>query len=538
MTDTHTPDRGCSQPSLRDKNSPELTSDRPAQSCPVSKDALFSEIMKARTRIYQVAAGTPLEVYPMSGGWEMLLKREDLSPIHSYKWRGAFNFLKTREKEAKAMGVAAASAGNHAQGVALAAARLGVSAHLFMPKAAPLLKVEAAAKLGGSWVEIHQVGDNFDQAAAAAADFCRESGALYVPPYDDMLVMAGQGVLGDELMVGPHRPDVVFVQIGGGGMAAGVATVIKTYDPNVKIIGVEEEGQASMKAALAAGKPVTLDHVDVFCDGTAVKRAGQLPFEILRDQLDDLVTVTVGEVSAAISEFWQVGRVLSEPSGALGLAAARKISHKLTGLKVAIILSGANLDFRQLAQISRRAGGGLESKPYYQIRLDERPGAMLALFKTVGTLGLNISYLMCGQNDRKTAYPVVGFDGSAQQAAKIESTLAAAGYDYKDVSDRADLTFRVAPFQPSLFKRPFAAIFNFPERPGALTEFLDRVSPLGTISYFNYVHTGEQVGRALAVFSFESDAARESFLSDLERHGPHYTTLASETIEALGVNFW
>jgi len=501
----------------------------------ISKETLFSEIMKARTRIYQVAGQTPLEVYSMPGGWDMLLKREDLSPIHSYKWRGAFNFMKTREKEARLTGVTAASAGNHAQGVALSAARLGISAHLFMPKAAPRLKVESAASLGGTWVEIHQVGDNFDQAAAAADDFCRQNGALHVPPYDDLLVMAGQGVLGDELMVGPHRPDVVFVQIGGGGMAAGVATVIKTYDPEVKIIGVEEAGQASMKAAFEAGHPVTLDHVDIFCDGTAVKRAGRLPFEILRGQLDDLVTVSVGEVASAIQKLWQVGRVLSEPSGAMGLAAARKMKDRLRGLKVGLILSGANLDFRQLAQISRRAGAGMESKPYYQIRLDERPGAMLALLKTVAPLKLNISYLMVGQNDHNTAYPILGFDGPKLKAERLPGVLAAAGYDFRDVSDRADLSFRVAPFQPRLFKRPFAAILNFPERPGALTEFLDRVAPLATISYFNYSHTGEQIGRALAVMSFETDENREQFLVEMEKKGPHYTSLALDTIEALGL---
>ena len=504
----------------------------------LSKQELFGQIMKARTRIYQVSEATPLEVYSMPGGWEMLLKREDLSPIHSYKWRGAFNFMKAREDEAKINGAAAASAGNHAQGVALAAARLGISAHLFMPKAAPRLKVESAAELGGRFITIHQVGDNFDQAAAAAADFCRSNGALYVPPYDDLLVMAGQGVLGDELMIGPHRPDVVFVQIGGGGMAAGVATAIKTYAPEVKIIGVEEEGQASMKAALKAGEPVTLDHVDVFCDGTAVKRAGAMPFNVLKDLLDDMVTVTVGEVSAAIQTCWQVARVLSEPSGAMGLAAAIKVSDRLKGKKAGVILTGANLDFRQLAQISRRAGGGLESKPYYQITLNERPGAMLELLKTVAPLHLNISYLMVGQNDHQVAYPILGFDGPREQAEKLESTLSAAGYEFRNVSDRADLSFRLAPFQPSLFKRPFAAIFNFPERAGALTEFLDRTAPLGTISYFNYAHSGEQVGRALAVLSFESDKARERFLVELEDQGPHYTALAPDTIQALGVGGW
>ncbi len=504
----------------------------------VSKEELFSQIMKARTRIYHVAGPTPLEAYSMPGGWEMLLKREDLSPIHSYKWRGAYNFMKAKEKEAKALGVTAASAGNHAQGVALSAASMGVSAHLFMPKSAPRLKVESTARLGGSWVEIHQVGDNFDQASAAARDFCRDSGALYVPPYDDPLVMAGQGVLGDELMVGSHRPDVVFVQIGGGGMAAGVATAIKTYAPEIKVIGVEEAGQACMKAAFEAGEPVTLSHVDVFCDGTAVKRAGRLPFEALRDQLDDLVTVTVNEVSSAIQKFWQVARVLSEPSGALGLAAARKMADKLRGLKVGIILSGANLDFRQLAQISRQAAGAKELKPYYRIRLDERPGAILALLKTVAPLGLNIGYLMCGQNDRNTAYPIFGFDGPRGEAEKLENVLAAAGYDFQNVSDREDLSFRVAPFQPHLFKRPFGAILHFPERAGALMEFLERMAAVATISYFNYIHTGEQVGRAMVVISFESDDNKAKFLADLEKNGPHFTALAMDTMEALGVSAW
>jgi hypothetical protein len=156
----------------------------------------------------------------------------------------------------------------------------------------------------------------------------------------------------------------------------------------------------------------------------------------------------------------------------------------------------------------------------------------------VAPLGLNITYLMVGQYDRNTAYPILGFDGPPDQTAKLESVLSSAGYDFREVSDRADLTFRVAPFQPRLFKRPFAAILNFPERAGALTEFLDRLSPVGTISYFNYAHTGEQVGRALVVFSFESDENREIFLADLEKKGPHHTRLAPETIEALGVDYW
>lgn len=499
-----------------------------------SLEELFGQIMQARTRIYQVQGATPLESHPMPGGWEMLLKREDLSPTHSYKWRGAFNFMKALEKEARTFGVTTASAGNHAQGVALAAARLGISAHIFMPKSAPHLKVEATLNIGGEWVEIHQVGDNFDQAAEAAADFCAQKGTLYVPPYDHILIMAGQGVLGDELMVESLRPDIIFVQIGGGGLAAGLVAAVKTYDPTVRIIGVEEEGQASMKAAFEAGKPVTLDHADGFCDGTAVKKAGQLPFELLRPHLDGLVTVNGSEVSLAMEQLWQVARVLAEPSGALGLAGAKKMEAELIGKRVGIILTGANLDFRQLGRIARRSGGGRESH-YFQIRLAERPGAMLGLLETVAPVELNISYLLVGQNDLNLAFPILGFEGSPNQVKYLETALTEAGYNFRDVTRRADLGFRVAPFQPRLFQRPFAAIFHFPERAGALAEFLSRIAPLGAISYFNYVHTGEQVGRALAVFSFESDQKRKIFVDELKIKGPRITHLAPETMEALGV---
>ena len=500
----------------------------------LTKEQIFTEVMQARCRIYQMAPPTPLECHQMEGGWEMLLKREDLSPIHSYKWRGAFNFMKTKEKEAKLLGVTAASAGNHAQGVALSAARLGISAHVFMPRSAPRLKVEATKYFGGDWVEIHQIGDNFDQASQAAFEFCRENGALYVPPYDDILVMAGQGVLGDELMTSAHRPEIVFLQIGGGGMAAGVASVIKTYAPDVKVIGVEEEGQASMRAAFLAGEPVTLDHVDVFCDGTAVKRAGEKTYTALKNLLDDIVIVSTSDVAAAIEEFWRVARVLPEPSGALGLAAARKYEEDLTGKKVGIVLSGANLDFRQLASIARKAGPGSETKSYYRIKLAERPGSMLELLQSVKSLDLNISYLMYGQNDLDSGYPVIGFDGPKKAQSVLEQTLTRNGYDFADISSKADLHFRLAPFQPKLFKNPFATIIHFPERPGALTEFMERAAALASISYFNYTHTGEQVGRALVVLSFQNQQDRQKLLNDLDKRGPHHTPLEPETIEALG----
>lgn len=489
----------------------------------------------ARTRIYRLFPPTPLEIHSMPGDWRMLLKREDLSEIHSFKWRGAFNFISARALEAQTRGIVTASAGNHAQGVAKSAALLQIKAHIFMPKSAPKLKVESVARLGGRLVEIHQTGDSYSDAAQAAEGFCLTGGQLYVPPYNDLMVMAGQGVLADEMMTCPERPDMVFVQIGGGGLAAGVAGVLKSYDRNIEVIGVEAEGQASMTAAFKAGHPVPLEQVDIFCDGTAVKTAGNLTYPLLSTLLDDLITVSAKEVSAAVEEMWRVARVLPEPSGAMGLAAARKSKRNLANKNVGVILSGANLDFRRLSLIAKNLGDPTGHQAFYQVTMPERRGTMLAFFKAIKPIGLNISYLMVGQVDTDIAYPVMGFEGMDRQFSSLEETMKKAGYEFKDVSDRPDITFRLAPFQPKLFKLPYAAILNFPERPGALTEFLERIASLANISYFNYVHSGEEVGRALAVFSFESKAKRDDFLFDLKANGPFFTDLAGDTNQALGL---
>jgi threonine dehydratase len=496
---------------------------------------LFRQVMKARTRIYQLYPPTPMELHPMPGGWNMLLKREDLSEIHSYKWRGAFNFMSARLNEARKRGVVAASAGNHSQGVAKSASRLGVKAKLFMPRSAPKLKVESVSRLGGDMTEIILSGDAYDDAALAAEECARTHNHLYVPPYDDLLVMAGQGVLGDEMMTSPERPRVVFVQIGGGGLASGVAAVLKTYDPDIKVIGVEAEGQASMKAAFEAGEPVSLPHLDIFCDGTAVKTAGVLTYKVLKNLLDDIVIVSSSEVSSAMEELWRVARVLSEPSGAMGLAAARKNEEKLLGQNVGVILSGANLDFRRLSSIARKTGDPALAQAFYQVEIPERKGALLAFLKTIGPVGLNISHLMVGQYDSDLAYPVFGFDGSREDFHYLEEVVSFAGYKFKCVSGRPDIPFRVAPYQPRLLSLPYAAILNFPERPGALLSFLERIASLANISYFNYVHSGEQVGRALAVFSFEDQNFREKFLEDLKLHGPDFTLLPEDTNHALGL---
>jgi threonine dehydratase len=251
--------------------------------------------------------------------------------------------------------------------------------------------------------------------------------------------------------------------------------------------------------------------------------------------LDDLVTVSTEAVSAAIEELWRVARVLPEPSGAMGLAGARSYGGKLAGLNVGIILSGANLDFRRLSHIAKEIGDPAGRQAYYQVTMPERKGTLLTYLRAINPVGLNISHLMVGQFDLDLAYPIIGFEGDPGQFVQLEDTMNRLGYEFADISGRADLPFRAVPLQPRLFQLPYAAILNFPERPGALTEFLERISPLTNISYFNYVHSGELVGRALAVFSFESEALREKFLDDLKFHGPAVTDLGRDAVEALGL---
>jgi threonine dehydratase len=321
----------------------------------VDPATLFREVMRARTRVYRAAGSTPLEAVPLPDGGSFLLKREDLSPIHSYKWRGAFNKLAVLAEAGQNAPVVTASAGNHAQGVALAASKLHQQATIFMPAPTPALKIKAVRQLAGCEVEVVLTGDTFDEAAQAAADFAHQHAALLIHPFDDLHVIAGQGTIGDEIVNAGVRPDVVYLQIGGGGLAAGVACVLKTLYPEVRIIGVEGEGQASMCAAMQAGKLVPLAQVDRFCDGTAVRQVGQLTFPLCRQLIDEFRTVSNEAVCAAMQYLWEARRIIPEPSGALGVAALlAEASAKRQGGMLAV-MTGANMDFVTLTRLPIRA---------------------------------------------------------------------------------------------------------------------------------------------------------------------------------------
>ena len=491
---------------------------------------LLKLITRARSHVYQVSGPTPLEQYALPCGGTLLLKREDLSPIHAYKWRGAFNFMASQSADVLARGVVTASAGNHAQGVALSAARLGVKARITMPTSVARMKASEVARLGGDFVEIVITGDTFDEARDAANAHAREHGMLYVPPYDHELVMAGQGTIGDELLMGAQWPDVVFLQIGGGGLAAGVATLLKHHAPHIHIVGVEGVEQACMAAAVAAGQPVTLPHVDVFCDGTAVKRAGDSTFDLCRRHIDSFMTVTNDDVCAAVQKIWEMARTVPEPSGAMGMAAWMKRQEEWRGKNVAVILSGANMDFTRLSWIAGRAGIGATHKRCYEIEIPERSGAMLELLTRISALNLNIEDFLYGKTHSHRALPVFSFHGESRELDALERALDEHGYSYHNVSQREDVAFRIVTCDTDLFQDPFLGMVEFAERPGALLEFMEDVAKWSNICYFNYANRGEMVGRALMGFEFATPEQREAFLAYLRVEGPRVQELGLDVL--------
>ena len=489
---------------------------------------LRQEILLARERVHRFGGVTPLERLVLPGaGPEIWVKREDVCAIKAYKWRGAANRMAVLTAAERARGVVTASAGNHAQGVALAARQLGVKARIYMPRSSPGVKQRAVRHHGGAWVEICLAGDSYDEAVIAARLDEVESGAVYIHAYDDLRVMAGQGTLADEVVLSGEGPfDAAFLQIGGGGMAAGVSCWLQTYWPEIELVGVEGEGQAGMKAAFAAGGPVALDEVDLFCDGTAVRQAGQLPYAVCRETLRRVVTVSNAEVGQAMRVLWEGLRAVSEPSGAMGLAAVLQERARWEGKKVLVVLCGANIDFQQLGVIAQSAGAGALSARTVRVQIPERKGAMLELLDGCFA-GLNISDFQYGKSDREAAWPVftvTGEDPATLQAVEsLPGRLEAAGLAWQDLSGAVDVQFRAIPLREELLAFPLFLRLDFYERPGALHDFLDTVvRGRASFCYFNYRQSGERIGRALIGLDFDKAAAREAFLGTLPGRGPGY----------------
>jgi len=477
-------------------------------------EQLRDAIHQARARVYRVGDPTPLQKFPVEGVPDQVwVKREDLGPVKAYKWRGAFNAMASLSKEELARGVVAASAGNHAQGIAIGARELGCMARIFMPEPTPLVKRRAVEAHGGERVEIVLVGDSFSEAQEAALEWAERENATFIPPYDSIDVMGGQGTVADEIVMRSEAPfDRVYVAIGGGGLAASVATWLRSYWPEVKVIGVEGVGQASMSAAIDAGKPVKLDYVDLFCDGTAVTQVGELTYQICRDQLDGIVQVSNQEVAGAIKAHWEGLRVIPEPSGAMSLAGylkEREGGKVADGERVLTILCGANMDFAKVAEISRQAGTSPKRDRSCRFAIPEENGSLVKLLTDLPE-SVSIIDLQYGRTAQDPQSPVLTLEVPEAEEEEFSRWLAEWQSEAVDVTDHPEARYRVIPFAPALFVAPLFVEVEFPERAGALLGFMKEVSPLASLCYFNYTYSGERVGRALLGLDFPSEAALEA----------------------------
>lgn len=479
------------------------------------KNELFDEILQARQRVYAVGTPTPLQELCLPGVKATIYaKREDLGPIKAYKWRGAYNCMAKLTPEQRARGVVAASAGNHGQGVALAARRLQCKAHIFMPRSTPEVKQNAVRMHGGEAVEIVLTGDSYDAASHAAHEFAEANGLTFVHPYDHLYTMGGQGTLADEVVMSGKGPfDRVYLQIGGGGLAAACACWFKRFWPECKCIGVEGVSQASMKLAVESGERKTLPYVDVFCDGTAVRTAGELTYELCKELLDDYVTVTNEEVCKAIRSLWNSIRVITEPSGSMGMAALMQDWQKgniKEGEKCLVVLSGANMDFAQMGVVASRAGVQETNRRerFLQIPMQTKRGQILKYLESIPH-GVQLTDVQYGRLASDIQYPVFGVLASDEQFTEIDRVLAEKGLKAKDVTNHDDVRFRMISYDRGRLRHPVFFVIEFPERPGAFTEFMRVTGEYAHLCYFNYRYSGEHVGRALVGMEFDTKEDRD-----------------------------
>jgi len=483
-------------------------------------DELFDAILMARQRVYAVADATPLEEVAADLPFRLFVKREDLGPIKAYKWRGAYNRMAMLSADERSRGIVAASAGNHAQGVALSAKLLNIHAKIFMPRSTPDVKQNAVRRFGGENVEIVLFGESYDEASRAAHEAADKDGLTFVHPYDDIATMGGQGTLADECVMSGKGPfDVAFLQIGGGGMAAACACWLRRQYPEIKIYGVEGAEQASMKAAFDAGTPTDIGKTDIFCDGTSVRKAGDLTFPLCRELMDGIVTVTNDDVCWAIQTLWETHRVLPETSGAMGVAAALKLAGTLAGKKVLTVIYGANIDFGMLGVITRNSQVNGAHRRYLRVRIPERPGSLLKVLGNAFS-DCNLLEFQYGKTSEEVAWFTIGVAVSDAQFAALSEKLSEKKIEWQHVTGEADVLFRVIPYEEKLMRLPVFLRLDFYERPGALSAFLEKnLGENENICYFNYLYTGERVGRALIGIEFSDSAARERFLAKLPKSG-------------------
>ena len=455
-------------------------------------------------QVYDVARETPLDPAPLLSarlGNHALLKREDLQPVFSFKCRGAYNKMIHLDEASRAAGVVAASAGNHAQGVALAASKLGIKAKIVMPVTTPLIKVEAVRALGAKVV---LSGDSFDEAAVRAAALVEAEGLTFIHPFDDPDVIAGQATVAVELVRQASRPlDYVFVCCGGGGLLAGMATYLRYVWPQTKIIGVEPEDAACVQAALHKGRRVTLREVGLFADGCAVAQVGKEPFRLIRESVDDVITVSTDEICAAVKDIFEDTRAIAEPAGALAAAGMKKYAqqHRISGATMAATVSGANTNFDRLRYISERTEIGERREAVLSVTIPERPGAFRAFCNAIGKRNVtefNYRYETAAAARVFVGLTVTPGDDSLNA---LKRNLREKGYRVLDLTDnetaKLHLRHMIGGRQPDDIGEEIVFRVEFPERPGSLLQFLNALGNEFSITLFHYRNHGAAYGRIL-----------------------------------------
>ena len=484
----------------------------------------FDEILRSilTSRVYEVALETSLDVAPrLSKRVEnaVWLKREDQQPIFSFKIRGAYNRIARLSQAERAAGVITASAGNHAQGVALSAKHLGIRAVIVMPKTTPDIKVEAVRALDA---EVELAGDHYSEAQVHCDLLARERGLTFVHPFDDPLVIAGQGTIADEI-VRQHPRDLsaIFVPVGGGGLIAGIGAYVKSVMPEVRVIGVEPVDSDAMNRSLKAGHPVSLENPGLFADGVAVRQVGKHTFPIVQATVQEIVTVNNDEICGAIKDIFDDTRTIVEPAGALAVAGLKVYAERSgeRGKEFVALLSGANMNFDRLRFVAERAELGESREALFAVTIPERPGSFRQFCAALGRRVITeFNYRL---NDRQRADVFVGVSVSSREDAMgVKAELVRQGYETTDLSDnelaKLHVRYMVGGHARDV-KRERLCRFEFPERPGALLQFLDTLGGRWNISLFHYRNHGSDFGRVLAALEVppNEDAAFERFLTDL-----------------------
>lgn len=465
---------------------------------------LLRRILAAQ-RVYDVARETPLEEAPLLSarlGQRVLLKREDQQPVFSFKLRGAYNKMATLDNAERERGVIAASAGNHAQGVAIAASRLGIRATIVMPVTAPQVKVDAVRRFGAEAVEIVLAGDSYSDAQAHATQLQTRHGLVPVHPFDDLEVIAGQGTIGLEILRQHARPlHAIFVPIGGGGLIAGLAAYVKTLRPETRVIGVQAADADAMARSIEAGRRMSLDEVGLFADGTAVKIPGEHTFALCRQYVDEILRVDTDAICAAIRDIFQDTRSTAEPSGALALAGLKQYAQRSShpGQTLAAVVSGANLNFDRLRFVAERADVGESREALFAVTIPEERGSFRRFCATLGERSITEFNYRIG--NAAQAHIFVGIQTrDHDENAVLLQAFRNEGFAALDLTEDelAKLHLRhMVGGRSALARDEHLYRFDFPERPGALVRFLERMHPDWNISLFHYRNHGADYGRIL-----------------------------------------